>query len=155
MTGLSKTDEADIFSGCGNGTLSIAVVRDPARWDEAAGDRHTGVCFNYEDWEFIFCDVLHCPEGEPYMQGEDVNDHWERNRRLFQQSIPEYPMLGRIFDMYEDYVFTPEEVGRLREECLRVKSIASNPSAELGLRKLIYVCDEASKESRSLRFLSD
>lgn len=72
------------------------------------------------------------------MQGEDVNEHCERNRRLFQQSIPNYPMLGRIFDMYEDYVFTPEEVERLREECLRVKSFTSNPAADLGLRKLIY-----------------
>jgi len=32
MTGLSKTDEADIFSGCGNGTLDIAVVRASSTW---------------------------------------------------------------------------------------------------------------------------
>jgi hypothetical protein len=155
MTGLSKTNESDIFSDCGNGTLEIAVVQNPPHWNEDAGDRHLGVCFNYGDWESIFVDVLHCSDGVPYVKGEDVREYWERNRRLFQQSIPEYPMLGRIFDMYEDYVFTPEEVERLREECLRVKSFASNPAADLGLRKLIYACNEASKERRSLEFICD
>ncbi len=155
MTELSKTNESDIFSGCGNGTLDTALVQDPARWNEGAGDRYIGVCFIDEDWESIFRQVLHCSEGEPYVEGEDVHQHWERNRRLFQKSIPDYPMLGRIFDMYEDYVFTPTEVGRLRVECLKVKAMAANEAADLGLRKLIYACDEASRESLCLMFVCD
>src|ERR1043165_28972 len=155
MSGFSETDETDIFSGCGNGTLDIAVVQNPDSWNEGAGDRYIGVCFNDGDWGSIFRDVLHCSEGQPYVQGEDINEYGERNRRLFQQSIPDYPMLSRIFDMYEDYVFTPEEVEMLREECLKEKSFAATAAADLGLRKLIYACHEASKEGRSLMFVCD
>jgi hypothetical protein len=155
MTDLSKTVASDVFSGCGNGTLHIAIVQDTDRWDVSAGDRHIGVCFNYEDWKSIFSEELHCPEVEPYVQGEDIIEHCERNRRLFQQSIPEYPMLSRIFDMYEDYVFAPKEVETLRQECLKLKAIFVSGAADLGLRKLIYACEEASKENRSLMFVCD
>lgn len=148
--------EVDLFDGCGQGSLHICVVRDPAHWDEAQGDRHIERLDLHEtDWEAVFYDVLGCSKGEPYVRGEDITEHTERSRRYFQQCIPQYPMLGRIFDMYEDYVFTPEEVGRLREECQMVRASTSNPGADKALRKLIYGCDEASKVGGCLLFSCD
>ncbi len=92
---------------------------------------------------------------ENYKESENYQKIEEENRRTFQKVALEYPMLSRIDDMYEDYVFTPEEVKKLREECLKVKSIASNPSADLALRKLIYACDEALKDNFHLMFSGD
>jgi hypothetical protein len=144
-----------IFEGCGNGTLHIYVVRDPANWNANAGDRHIPVCLNGGDWQSIFFKRLHCPESEPYVRGEDTNDWLNRNRRLFERSIPDYPMLGRIFDMYEDYTFTPNEVVLLRDECVRARALSSESSADVALRKIIYCCDVASAESRHLVFSGD
>jgi hypothetical protein len=148
--------DADIFGGRGNGTLHLCVVRTLGEWNDSAGDRYLKVDFNSRNWASIFFETLHChPEWTPYVEGEDINDHTERNRQLFQQSIPDYPLLGRIFQMYEDYVFSPEELGGLREECLKVKAIVQSPAADLGLRKLIYACDEASKHGLHLVFSCD
>jgi len=64
-------------------------------------------------------------------------------------------MLGRINYIFEDYVFTPEEVEKLREECLKLTSDTSNLEADLALRKLIYACDEALKDNFYLEFTCD
>lgn len=149
------TAEPDMFEGCGNGTLHIAVVHDPAQWSEDAGDRDIRICFNSDDWESVFLKSLHCPVREPYSQGEDVNDWKERNRICFQRAIPQFPMLGRIFDMYEDYLFTPSEVEQLRAECLKAKAVALNPRANLGLRKMIHACEVASKDGFHLLLSCD
>ena len=110
MTVAVETPASDIFEGCGNGTLHIYVARVPGIWNANVGDRHIPVCVNEHDWQAIFFKRLHSAEREPYVRGEDTNEWRERNRRLFAASIPEYPMLGRIFDMYEDYTFSPDEL---------------------------------------------
>jgi hypothetical protein len=79
----------------------------------------------------------------------------ERNRKMFQQSIPDYPMLARIFDMYEDYIYIPEEVIELRNECFHLKTKMTEPNAIKALRKLIYACTEVSKTRCNLMFVCD
>ena len=155
MTVDVETLASDIFEGCGNGTLHIYVVRVPGTWNGDAGDRHIPVCLNEDDWQAIFFKCLHSAEREPYVGGEDTNDWLNRNRRLFEQPIPDYPMLGRIFDMYEDYVFTPDEVVRLRDECVRARALSFEPSADVALRKIIYCCDVAAADSLHLVFSGD
>ncbi len=155
MTNSSKELEDDIFSGCGNGVLDILAVKDFNDWSETSENRNLKVCFNQNDWEAVFVGTRQCPKWQPYIEGENVFEHKERNRKLFQQSIPDYLMLGRIFDMYEDYIFNPEEVGKLRQECLKATPLASNSAASLALRKLIYVCDEALKDKFYLEFSCD
>jgi hypothetical protein len=155
MTVAVENPAPDIFEGCGNGTLHTYVVRVPENWNADSGDRHIPVCLNEVDWQAIFFKRLHCPERDAYVPGEDTNDWLNRNRRLFERSIPDYPMLGRIFDMYEDYTFTPNEAALLRDECLRAKASSSEPSADVALRKIIYCCNIASAENRHLVFSGD
>jgi hypothetical protein len=150
-----ETATPDIFEGCGNGTLHTFVIRDPGNWNADAGDHHLPVCLNEDDWTAIFFTGLHSAEREPYVQGEDISDWMNRNRLLFAQSIPEYPMLGRIFDMYEDYTFSPDEVVRLRDECVRARALSSEAAADVALRKIIYCCDVASAGSLHLVFFCD
>lgn len=143
----------DIFEGCNNGTLHIYVVHNPGTWNAAAGYQHIPVCLTEDDWQAIFINHLHCAEREPYVPGED--DWLNRNRQLFERSIPEYPMLGRIFDMYEEYVFPPNEVAPLRDECVRARTSSADPATDLALRKIIYCCGVASAGNYHLVFSGD
>ncbi|MCM3869795.1 MAG: hypothetical protein ND895_03710 [Pyrinomonadaceae bacterium] len=121
-------------------------------WEDAF---YMGLDLHSSDWEALFINVLHVPRCDEFAQGDDINEFHERNRKKFEQSIPKYPMLARIFDMYEDYEFAPDELPRLRAECQEVKSETSNPVAIKALRKLIFASDEASKRGFSLMFICD
>lgn len=148
---------ADIFGDCGNGMLDLSIAEDPNNWGQNPKDRHLDVCIHEGDLKAIYTDTFQVNEAEfeKYEEGKNSSELHERNRKIFEQSISEYPMLGRIYDIYEDYVFTPEEVENLQTECLKAKLIATNPSADLALRKLIYACNEALKNDFHLLFLSD
>jgi hypothetical protein len=150
-------ENAGLFDGFRNGSLHMYLVRDPKNWHgESLEDGfYMDLDFHYSDWEALYIDVLHFPGWDGYVEGDDINELQERNRKKFEQTIPEYPKLARIFDMYEDYEFTPEEIPQLHEESLRVKSKTSNPKAIKALRKLIFACDEASKRGFSLLFICD
>lgn len=139
-----------------SGSLDLHVVHDPSgQYDVAKGDRYLGIAFEPLEWEALFFDVLHCPEAEPFVDGEDLDKYYERHRRRFQQAIADYPMLGRIWDIYEDVRYMPEEVNLLRDECLRVQTSTSNALALEGLRKLILACNEALKLGMGLYMASD
>ena len=66
-----------------------------------------------------------------------------------------YPKLGRIWDTYIDVSYQPQEVGHLRDACLRVKASTSNPVALKGLDKLIAACNEALSGGLGLSLVSE
>jgi len=146
----------DIFYGCGNGVLDLSIAIDPKNWGQNPNDHHLKICITYDDLDSIH-DVF-APgiiKSENYERGVNYEKVVEENRNILQKFVLKYPMLGRIEDMYEDYVFTPDEVGKLREECLQLKTAKPNSTADLALRKLIYACDEALKENSYLMFSGD
>jgi hypothetical protein len=139
-----------------SGSLDLHIVHDPnGQYDAAKGDRYLGIAFEPTEWEAVFFKVLHCPEAEPFIQGEDLDEYYERYRRRFQQAIADYPMLGRIWDMYEDVCYMPEEMNLLQNECRRVQTRTSNAYALEGLRKLRFACNEALKLGMGLYMASD
>lgn len=123
-------------------------------WDDSA-DRTLPIFLIGDEWSALFRDVLHVKDPEPYVAAEDIEEYTERQRMLFQQSIAEYPMLGRIWDMYTDASYEPNEMSQLRDECLRVKASTSNVVAMRGLDKLLRACDEALEESLGLILFCD
>lgn len=149
MIELSKTNQSDVFGDCGNGTLGITISREIAEnndnWDGSRGDRWLDVCINDDDLEAIWLEIFLLVTGKSY-DGEE-NILWLRinDQQWFAKTLPEFPMLGRINNTWEDAYFNAEEVMLLREECIKIESTTGNPSADLGLRKLIYSCDEAIK----------
>jgi hypothetical protein len=152
ILGANNSDIEDL-KGATNGMLHIFVVRDAKRWREDG--RFLEIGFGPYDWESLFLDVLNCPAIESRAEGESYVEHLERYRKKFQHAIPNYPMLGRIWDIYEDVSYTPGEVKQLHEECLRVKTYTSHPDALRALRKLIFACDEALKVGQGLFLASD
>jgi hypothetical protein len=90
-----------------------------------------------------------------YVEGDDEVELRERNRRKFERALPEYPLLARIFHMFEDYAFAPDELPKLREECLMVRSKTADREALRALRKLILASNEATKRGFSLMFICE
>lgn len=157
---LSKNEQNfnypnDIFSGCGNGTLTLSLAKDPNNYNKNT-DRGLKICINDEDLTAIQdtvvsgrIDYRNLQSNEEYQKAD------EHNRKVFQKFASLYPTLGKIDDMYQDYVFAPEEIRNLREECLKLQTTKPNAAADLALRKLIYACDEALKDNFYLKFSSD
>jgi hypothetical protein len=83
--------------------LGFVFKRKLEGWDENT-DYHPGIPdLGDHNWCALFVDVLHCPEADrSYAPDEDFNESYERYRLKFQQHLSEYPMLGRIWDYYND-----------------------------------------------------
>ena len=110
--------------------------------------RETGERLQYEEWEAIFFFELmgYCPfvsRTEP--EAVDVNLFEDLWKQRFQEAIPEYPLLARMWNEYEDAIYEPSEIDNLRRECLSVQSKTKNAKALKGLNKLLCCCDEATK----------
>ena len=161
-------ENADLFDGWGNGSLHIYLARDPERWRgaELQDFLETRLGFNLDDWDALFVNVLHVSmlnaedlqqlHGRNlYVEADERIDRFEWERDLFRDALPGYPMLGRIWTMYEDFVFRLEELPQLRGECVKLKSETTQPEAVKALRKLIYACDEAAKRGFSLILSGD
>jgi hypothetical protein len=135
----------------GAGTLMIF-----RRWQRENQDTDEWAHLNKlegNEWVALFGNVLHCPieDEEPYAPGDSLDELDERVMLSFQRAIPEYRMLGRIWDTYIDIEYKQEEISELRDECLKVVALASsNPVALQGLRKLIAACDEAISRGGSI-----
>ena len=140
-------ENADLFDGRENGSLHIFLARGADPDSEEAID--VRLDFHGVDWWTLFVNVLHVPISD----WDDLSREGQRVK--FRQALPEYPMLGRIWDIYEDAAFLPEEVPQLRSECLRVRSEATQPEAVKALRKSIYACDEATKRGFCLLLIGD
>lgn len=142
--------------GLVGGHLDIFVVRDVETFRGATDgvNRHVGV-FTGADWEALFYDVLNGPEWGEYAGDGSFDEHFERQRVKFQQSIPDFPMLGRIFNMYEDVIYGPTDVKRLRDECLTTQASTTNTHTLEALNKLIHASDEALKVGLGLYLAAD
>ena len=135
--------------------LGFVLKRELAGWDENT-DRHPHIPDLGDDqWRVLFFDTLKCPEADPYIHGEDINEHTERFRRRFQEHLTAFPMLGRMWDFYNDAWYAPEEIEQLREECLKVQASTSKPLVLAGLQLLLRACDEADATGLGLLLVAD
>ena len=138
-------ENADLFDGRENGSLHIFLARDPERWAVAEDTVVVRFDFHPEDWHALFVDVLHAAaQGPP---------EWVREE--FREATTDYPMLGRIWSVYDECLFFPDDLSELRGECVKLKSETTQPEAVKALRKLIYACDEAAKRGFSLILSGD
>ena len=100
----------DIFSGCGNGTLTLFLVKDPKNYATKT-DRDLKICFNDDDMYAIQDSIV---TGrltyENLTNSADFQKTNEYNQQVHQKFASIYPMLGRINDMYQDYVFNLKEI---------------------------------------------
>lgn len=151
MKNRSEAYGKDIF-GNGNGTLSIAIMPTPEEWEVGRG---LHVCLTDEDLEAISLEAFRIATNTVYRGEADIMKLRKDDRRWFAGVAPEFPMLSRINYIFEDVFFDPQEVERLKEECLGIRSSITNAAADLGLRKLLYSCDEALDDKFGLELTCD
>ncbi len=129
------------------GLQQLVLKREPAGdWNETT-DRLLPLFFEGREWSALFYDVLGCPTAHPFIPNDKLEEWKQRQIIKFQAAIPDYPMLGRIWDTYIDVTDEPYEVNQLRDECLKVKATTTNAIARRGLDKLLHACDDAVKYS--------
>ena len=156
-----NTDEMErqfVAEGWGNGSLHPRVVHNPMHyWDggQSENDFYVGFDFHRHDWEALFWTALNAARLDEYVQGEDIIQYHERNRQKFEDSIPDYPFLGRIFDMYEDAVYEASEVEPLRNECVKAQGASNDERSIRALSKVMLACDKAIERNLGLLFISD
>ena len=104
-----------------------------ARWG-----KYVDFAINYYDWEALYMRALSCNDKVP-----------------FANQIPQYPMLSRIQDMYEEYRFSLDEANILRSECVTAAQTCDHEPAIRTLRKLIYICDAAIEKNLGFWLMCD
>lgn len=140
-----------------NGALDILVMKNPGEWYEGNGDFNTGLQIEPQEWEELFFNVLHAPQNETKLVGENFSKYFTRSKKIFQENLQEqgYEMLGRIWDIYQDAEYCPKEINQLYEECLEIQQRTQNKYALSALKKLIFGCQEALKIKSGLFLSSD
>ena len=130
-----------------------AFASNPGPTSEHDRILHFGL--KYREWLALYFDVLGVGRKwtPPVNETASLADNVVISE--FDGDIPNYPMLSRINGMLSDAVFAPDQVDLLRQECLRVKSFATNPVAVRGLEKLIQICDWAKRLDLSIFLMSD
>jgi hypothetical protein len=142
---LSAVDSSD------DGRLYIYVMHDPDPRTFPAGlsgEDHFSSFFTGREWAALFLDSLRCPHP---VSGDTPESYGAK----FSAALPDYPMLGRISDMYIYVCYKPDEVGYLREECLQAQRSSSTQKAQEGLGKIVQGCDEALRKGSGLLFVPD
>lgn len=161
-----NTVEAEIETGGGHmvnslpaapiaGRHYIYAVDNPETWDGKTSDTGEYIStFEGADWLALFGDTLKCPlasdlphHNEPYNP--------ERYKLAFEQSIPAYPLLARMWNTYADVLYVSAEIAGLREECISIRQSTSEEPAGQALEKLIKACDKSLTSHRGLYLASD
>ena len=131
--------------------LSIAIMKDPnGEWSEELGDRHTYSDITIQEWAELYFHALNCPRREEFGFDETIEAYEKRQKLLFQEAIPEYPQLRKIWDMYLDVRYSSSEVQILKKECKKVLANTNNRLAVAALKKLIDAADEAVRSEAGL-----
>ncbi len=143
------------------GGFAILLTREPIYERFSSGllddDRFLDIRIQGDEWSALFLDTLRCPDVQDLPRFTDESDdHWlERYEATFKQSIPKYPMLGRIYDTFIYVAFSHEEVDDLRNECLTLQKTTSDSTASSMLQKLSQACDDAAKRGDGLFLVPD
>jgi len=113
-------------------------------------DRVLPLGISNKEWQSLWFDVLG-------VNAEDYRD-WAQQSAFTEIEgfmIAGYPMLSRINNNFMDVTFEGQEIERLRQECVQVKSITNNKDALSGMDKLMRICDEAQKIGLNIYFMCD
>lgn len=135
--------------------MNILVVKDP---DPSAGDYFTGYQLLLEEWVQLYSKVSGVPGDFPINRGSLTLDEYDDALAgAFQASVSEkgYRMLGRIWTIYQDVVFLPQEISELQNECAQLSRGCRDEMARSGLEKLLVGCEKARTLDSGLLLSSD
>ena len=142
-----------------NGALDICLKKDAeGNWNDATGDRFSGLQLTGPEWHHIFNVVLQVPDQfDTTGEQRDIYEYFTSQERQFQDFVTEkgFRMLSRIRDLYQDVVFHSGDIESLRNECVALGKSTDDELALSGLAKLSLMCEEALESSSGLVLISD
>lgn len=150
-----ETGSYPVLDNTVSGNQSFILMHDPEGPWNYSTDQLLNIALEGTEWSALFYKVLGCPFPSPFVLGDNINETRKRYEFEFQQAIPDYPMLGRIWDTYIDVRYKQDEIEQLRNECVKVRAATSDQLALEGLSKLIYACDEALRLKLGLYIACD
>ena len=141
------------------GMHAVWLVRNPGEFE--AHSRPTSrsdrmLCFGltHEEWHAILFEALGVDQ-EGWLEANSQSTQTPlRYPTDFKGKVPGYPMISRIRGYLYDVAFETEEVVRLRDECRRAKTRASQATAVRGLDKLLRICAQAIRLGLGIYFAS-
>jgi hypothetical protein len=141
---LKKLEQEFIAEGRSNGDLDPILARDPVNYEgREDGEIWLNFTFNIYDWKSLYFGELQCPQYEPMIGGEKTAELRSQWMAKFHDCCADYPLLARIYDMYADAIYCPEEVQHLKRQCLELLERTGNAGAWRALAKLIVICKKA------------
>ena len=127
--------------------MSLSIMKNPGedKWDAAAGDYNLDFVIEGKDFDAIqrVIDVSFPPTERLENEGYDDYEKRLKERYLSAASEKGYPLLGRIWDWYDDAVYLSSDVARLRDECLKAQSESRAPEIVGAMNKLMTACERA------------
>lgn len=124
-----------IFDLNESGVYDVMLVRDVNRfhWPTPTSDVDEMLNFGitYDEWYALFFEILgKSGGGQPGTRPVD-----------FQGEVVGFPILSRLNDIHDNARVDAAEVGKLKDECLRLEMISrDNAMVERCLRKLLLMC---------------
>lgn len=135
-----------------NGSLDICIAKNPAASDWGVGDYYSGMQLHPDEWEALFLGVFGVEEAVDY-----ESSSFEEQEEAFQTFVAGqgFPMLSRIWHIYQDAYFLADEVDQLHGECVRLEAKTDDPIALKGLDKIKRGCMQAVNALSGVAFVSD
>jgi hypothetical protein len=154
---LERLESEFIAERQGNGDLWPVIMSDPENQQTQDSDDAFQVPFNfnYLDWNALYFGELKCPGYDPYVEGENFIEYENRWIAKFRQCCSDFPLLARIYDMYADAIYRPDEVPQLKAQCEALLSQTQNNAAGRALAKLIIICNKAAEHNKGILFSCD
>ena len=139
----------EIFGKYANGTLDLIICKD-ANNQENSFVCNLNISVDSSDFYALQTDILRAGNYQIDICSDEIDEFKiiEQNRKRFQRHFPNFEILGRFYDDYEDYVFNQNEVETLLSECLEAKPLVLGKKAKLFLRKIIYACNQTLEENQ-------
>ena len=126
-----------------------------SNWDESQGDHHLDFDFNGKDFNALqtFLDI----KLSPAEKGADFGDNLEQAKNAYISAAKKkgYEMLGRFWFYWDNVVFLPSEIARLRRECFKVKVKSQDADLMTAIDKILTACDDALETGSGIFFGCD
>jgi hypothetical protein len=138
--------------------FDVVIMKNPlGEWNIKNGDRQTDLFIDWKEFEAIqnFINVKLPPFEK--LEGESWLEHNDKLKKRFINAASEkgYEMLGRFWYEYDDAFYLSSELGKLREECLKIINVSQNSDLISAANKILEACDDAAKTDSGLLFGCD
>lgn len=135
--------------------LDVALMKDPfGAWWPHEGDTYTDIVIDPHGYDEFYYVVLGIEiPTRPADEIDTYENSWEM--RVFRRSLPQFPLLARVYNYYRDAAFASSEIPELLNELDNAETLVSdNDAAKKYITELRSACSLASQNNMGIRLMS-